>query len=61
MANWFVKKYLFLAALGLHCCTWASSISAGFSLQWRLLLQNTGPSMHGLQQLLPVGSVVCGL
>ena len=43
--------YLFLAVLGLPCCAWAfpgvewgllSSCSAGFSLQWLLLLQSTG-------------------
>ena len=52
--------YLFLAALGLHCCTrafsscgeggYSSLWCAGFSLRWLLLLRSTG-SRH-------VGSVV---
>ena len=33
--------------------------STGFSLQWPLLLQSTDLSVHGLQWLLPMGSVVC--
>ena len=49
--NFFLISLLFLAALGLHCCTWAfSSCSkqgllcscAGFSLQWLLLLWSMG-------------------
>ena len=55
--------YLFLAALGLCCCTWAFSscgeqgllflvVRAGFSLRWFLLLRSTG-SRH-------VGFSSCG-
>ena len=59
------KNYLlFLLALGLHYCAWASSICSeqgyslllcvGFSLQWHLLLGSTGSgcvgfSSHGAQ------------
>ena len=48
----FLKIYLFLAALGLCCCTWLSLVAvsggysslryAGFSLRWLLLLRSTG-------------------
>ena len=50
---------LFLAALGLRCCTWAFSSAAsrgysslrcvGFSLQWLLLLQSTGSRHSGFR------------
>ena len=51
--------YLFQAALGLRCCTWAFSSCgergrgysllwcAGFSLRWLLLLQSTGSRCAG--------------
>ena len=67
----FVKNnfiYLFLAVLGLLCCTGFSLVAefgdysqlqcAGFLLRWRLLLQSTGSSAHGLQELQHVGSGV---
>ena len=58
MLFFFIKNiYLFIAAMGLHCCTQAfSSCSeggssslgcAGFSLQWVLLLWSTGSRAAG--------------
>ena len=65
----FFYIYLFLAVLGLHCCTqaflylqWAGatvqSQCMGFSLLSLLLLQSMGSRAHGLQYLMHVGSVV---
>ena len=52
------NTYLFMAVLGLHCCTWLSLTvkssgysslqCAGFSLQWFLLLWTMGPRLHRL-------------
>ena len=49
----FLFSYLFLTALGLHCCTQAffSLQCTGFSLLWVLLLQSTGSRALGLPQL----------
>ena len=49
----FIYLSIYLAALRLHCCTWAFSLvaasgsysslrCAGFSLRWLLLLRSTG-------------------
>ena len=48
--TWIFVVYLFLAALGLHCCAWTLSCGEGellsscthFSLRWLLLLGSTG-------------------
>ena len=65
------KKFffnLFLAVLGLHCCSgfslvvasgrYCSSRCAGFSLWWLLLLQSTGSRVQSFQQLQRMGWVV---
>ena len=58
---------LFLAVLGLHCCTGFSPVTvsgdysllhAAFSLWWLLQLQSTGSRVHRLQQLWCMGSGV---
>ena len=71
--SFFKKFYLFLAVLGLRCCEhsfsscgkwgYSSSWRVGFSVQWLLLLQNTGSRRvgsivvaHGLSC-----SVACGI
>ena len=56
----FLFSYLFLTALGLHCCTQAffSLQCTGFSLLWVLLLQSTGSRALRLQRLLCTGSAV---
>ena len=59
----FLKIYLCLAALALHCCTWAFSscgewgllFTVGFSLQQLLSLGNTGSRVLGPQQLQHLG------
>ena len=58
--------YLCLAVLGLRCCVGFSLVVVtggpsslrylGVSLQWLLLLLNTGSRVHGLQQLWLAGS-----
>ena len=65
--------YLFLAALGLHCCSRAFSccssqrLLSNYSAQgfswWLLLLQSTCSRAHGLQQSCHKSSIVasCGL
>ena len=57
---------LFLAVLGLHCCTGFSLVAAsrsalqfwceGISFRWLLFLQSTGSRARGLQQLQLLGS-----
>ena len=51
--------YLFMAVLGLHCCTWLSltgkscsysALQCGFSLQWLLLLWIMGPRVYRLSR-----------
>ena len=60
--------YLFLAVLGLHCCTWAFSSCGergllfiavqGLLIAVASLVEEHGLYAHGLQQLWTVGSVV---
>ena len=55
--------YLFLAALGLHCCTWAFSSRSEWGLLsncgvWVSLLAEHGFRAHGLQLLWHADSIV---
>ena len=59
----FFQTYLFLAVLGLGCCTQAfsscgsgsCSLAVGFSLQWLLLFRSTASKACGPQQLWGMG------
>ena len=66
LISFFFFLYLFLAALGLCCCTWAFSSCSergysslwctGFSLRWLLFVAEHGLQVRGLQQLWLTGS-----